>query len=114
MRSTSHFAVALGAIGGALIASTPAPAFEYPWCAQYSQHGLPSARYAMVSSSIGDGSRHAADVPRLAQGGGSGGRNCGFMTLEQCRAAISGTGGFCEPNPFYKGPEPVPPRRPRR
>jgi hypothetical protein len=27
--------------------------------------------------------------------------NCGFMTLEQCRAAISGVGGFCEPNQLY-------------
>jgi Protein of unknown function (DUF3551) len=45
----------------------------YPWCAQY--------------------------------GGGEegGGRNCGFSTLEQCRATISGIGGFCEPNLFYPG-----------
>ena len=27
--------------------------------------------------------------------------NCGFMTLEQCRAAISGVGGSCEPNQLY-------------
>jgi Protein of unknown function (DUF3551) len=48
-------------------------AIEYPWCAQY--------------------------------GGGdnSGGRNCGFSTLEQCRATVSGIGGFCEPNLFYPG-----------
>ena len=32
-----------------------------------------------------------------------GGRNCGFSTIEQCRATISGMGGFCEPNPFYPG-----------
>jgi hypothetical protein len=36
---------------------------------------------------------------------GGGGRNCGFVTLEQCRATISGIGGWCEPNPFYTGPE---------
>jgi hypothetical protein len=29
--------------------------------------------------------------------------NCWFMTLEQCRAAVSGVGGFCEPNLFYDG-----------
>jgi hypothetical protein len=26
-----------------------------------------------------------------------GGTNCGFVTIEQCRATISGSGGFCEP-----------------
>lgn len=26
-----------------------------------------------------------------------GGTNCGFVTLEQCQATISGKGGFCEP-----------------
>jgi hypothetical protein len=31
------------------------------------------------------------------------GTNCYFMTLEQCRAAISGNGGFCTPNNFYNG-----------
>ena len=33
-----------------------------------------------------------------------GGTNCGFITIEQCRATISGIGGICEPNPFYTGP----------
>jgi hypothetical protein len=58
----------------ASMSATPArAAIEYPWCAQY--------------------------------GGGEegGGRNCGFSTLEQCRATISGIGGFCEPNLFYPG-----------
>ena len=32
-----------------------------------------------------------------------GGTNCYFVTLEQCRAAISGNGGFCVPNNFYNG-----------
>jgi hypothetical protein len=47
------------------------PYDPYPWCAVYS--------------------------------GGSefGGSNCGFLTLEQCRATVSGIGGFCEPNQFY-------------
>ena len=26
-----------------------------------------------------------------------GGTNCGFVTIEQCRATISGQGGFCQP-----------------
>ena len=32
-----------------------------------------------------------------------GGTNCYFVTLDQCRAAISGNGGFCTPNTFYSG-----------
>jgi len=43
----------------------------YPWCAQY------------------------------GAGFDGGGRNCGFSTYEQCRAAISGNGGYCERNSMY-------------
>jgi len=43
-------------------------------------------------------------------GGGGGATNCYFMTLAQCRAAVSGVGGFCRPNPFYTGPT-IRPRR---
>jgi Protein of unknown function (DUF3551) len=48
---------------------------EYPWCANYS-------------------------------GGsdGGGGSNCGFTSYEQCKETVWGMGGFCDPNPFYKGP----------
>jgi hypothetical protein len=54
---------------------TPArAAIEYPWCAQY-----------------GGG-----------QSGG-GGRNCGFVSYEQCMETSRGMGGFCEPNLFYPG-----------
>src|SRR4051812_49190070 len=38
-----------------------------------------------------------------AQYGGKGATNCYFLNLEQCRAAISGNGGFCAPNNFYNG-----------
>jgi hypothetical protein len=34
-------------------------------------------------------------------GRGGGATNCGFITLAQCRATVSGIGGFCEPNQFY-------------
>ena len=40
---------------------------------------------------------------------GGGGTNCYFVTIEQCRAAASGNGGFCRPNPYYTGDD-----RPRR
>jgi hypothetical protein len=43
--------------------------------------------------------------------GGSG--DCGFLTIEQCRASVSGVGGFCEPNQFYN-PRRSPSQRHRR
>ena len=33
-------------------------------------------------------------------GGRNGGNNCGFYSFQQCEAARSGNGGFCQPNPF--------------
>jgi uncharacterized protein DUF3551 len=48
-----------------------------------------------------------------SMGGGDGGTNCYFMTLEQCQAAVFGVGGFCRPNPFYTGPNEVI-RQPRK
>jgi hypothetical protein len=67
----------------------------------------------------------ALDVtPASAQGawcanysGRSGGAtNCGFYTFEQCRAAVSGVGGYCSPSPYvyYGGEAPIPPRKLRR
>ena len=43
-----------------------------------------------------------------ASGNVSFGANCGFLTIEQCRATVSGIGGFCVPNQFYN------PRRPAK
>ncbi len=51
----------------------PAQADPYRWCAKY------------------------------AGGGFGGGTNCYFVTIEQCRATLSGNGGFCEPNTLYDG-----------
>ncbi len=69
-------ALALGADLLSAALATPARAdIEYAWCAQYS-----------------DGND------------GGGGVNCGFSTLAQCRATISGIGGRCYENPFYKAP----------
>jgi len=44
-------------------------------------------------------------------GDGGGGTNCGFLTIEQCRATVSGIGGFCAPNQFYN---PRPAAHPRK
>jgi hypothetical protein len=32
-----------------------------------------------------------------------GGTNCGFVTYQQCKDAISGNGGYCAENPAYTG-----------
>lgn len=35
-------------------------------------------------------------------GGDAGGStNCGFLTLDQCRATVNGMGGYCAHNQFY-------------
>jgi hypothetical protein len=73
MRRTLSGTIILAAIAAAAMTVTPAHADPYKWCAVY-------------------GGRD-----------GNGGKNCGFVTLEQCRATISGAGGTCEPNPFYTG-----------
>ena len=61
------------------------------------------------------GPAHADPYRWCAQYGGRGGTNCYFVNLEQCRAAISGNGGFCTPNNFYDGrPVVTPEDGPRR
>ncbi len=39
---------------------------------------------------------------------------CFFHNLDQCRAAVSGVGGFCSPNPSYVEPPPVRRQRMKR
>jgi hypothetical protein len=62
-------------------APPPAQAVEYPWCAQYGGRG------------------------------GDGGRNCGFVSFEQCMATVSGAGGYCERNSMYRAGDVRPVRR---
>ena len=59
------------AIAAMMALARPAAAIEYPWCAQYG--GMD----------------------------GDGGRNCGFVSREQCMETVRGMGGFCAPNLFY-------------
>ncbi len=64
---------------------------------------------------VADPYRYCAEY--AGGGAGGGGRNCWFVTLEQCRAAVSGVGGTCTINPFYDGRPIVTPEdtvRPRR
>ncbi len=39
--------------------------------------------------------------------------NCGFASLEQCRKALAGMGGICQPNPFFAGTNSKPATRPQ-
>jgi hypothetical protein len=69
-------------------------------------HVIIAVLFVLIAGSTSDTAR--ADPYRwcaVYAGGdlGGGGSNCYFLTLEQCRAAISGMGGFCEPNQFYDG-----------
>ena len=54
----------------------------------------------LASPSHADPSRWCAEYGGFFGGGGT---NCYFRTLQQCRAAISGNGGYCRPNTFYTG-----------
>ncbi|MTW19030.1 DUF3551 domain-containing protein [Rhodoplanes serenus] len=53
--------------------------------------------------------------PWCAQYGTRGGAtNCYFSNLWQCQQAISGNGGYCYENPFYRGAGAPPPGERRR
>jgi hypothetical protein len=83
-KASFGLAFAAGLATSYFFAVSPAAADAYKWCAQYS-------------------------------GGTSGGGiNCGFVTIEQCRATVSGIGGFCVPNQFYTGPDVTPVNRTRK
>jgi hypothetical protein len=53
-----------------------------------------------------DGTQHNAQADPYrwcAKYGARDATNCYFVSLDQCRAALSGMGGFCQPNNFYDG-----------
>jgi hypothetical protein len=68
-----HFILPALAAAAVLSFATPGHADPYRWCAQY------------------------------GNGWSGGGRNCGFVTWQQCMQTVSGIGGHCERNPFYTG-----------
>ena len=65
----------LAAVAGVALAPSAAPAYDMPYD--------PYPWCAVYSGEAG------------------GATNCGFLTIAQCRATVSGMGGFCEPNQFY-------------
>jgi Protein of unknown function (DUF3551) len=58
----------------------------------------------VVATAMG-GPAKAMNYPWCGYDGG-GGTNCGFVTVEQCMASISGNGGFCNRNTQYIPGEP--------
>ena len=68
------------------------------------------AALAVVAATAAlDGSAQAQNYPWCAIYSAFGARNCGFTTFDQCRATLSGMGGFCNANPMYEppaGPQP--------
>jgi hypothetical protein len=67
-----------------LVEAQPASAGAKPWCAQ------------------------------IYDRGGDGGRTCGYVSWEQCRATTGLTDGFCLPNPAYRTTSAEPRRHARR
>jgi hypothetical protein len=60
---------------------------------------------AGLVSAVASSASSAREYPWCAVYGGSmnGSSNCGFTTRAQCLATVSGIGGDCAPNQFYKG-----------
>jgi hypothetical protein len=58
---------------------------------------LVSASLVMITLLVTDAdaasNRWCASSPKRSE-------NCGYATLDQCRAQVLGLGGFCRPNPF--------------
>ncbi len=61
------------------------------------------AALALLATGAGGTSAQASEGLYCAQESGRNGyTNCGYYTFEQCRAAISGVGGFCMQNPAVR------------
>jgi len=64
-----------------------------------------SVAFLGVASVFGTSAAHAQEYPWCAEyGGRQGGTNCGFTSWRQCMAAVSGNGGYCTENRFFRGP----------
>jgi Protein of unknown function (DUF3551) len=77
------------------------------------------ALVTLTASSVVAQTSGASAKPWCAQiydRGGDGGRTCGYVNWEQCRATTGLTDGFCLPNPGYRSAavEPRRPNEPRR
>ncbi len=63
---------------------------------------------AIFAATAGIGtSAKAGEYPWCAEYSKGGGRNCGFVSFDQCLATISGVGGFCSRNYSYQSSAPM-------
>jgi hypothetical protein len=62
---------------------------------------------ALGTAVIPSAAQAAIEYPWCAQYSGedSGGRNCGFVSYEQCMETARGAGASCEVNLFYQDPQ---------
>ena len=58
------------------------------------------ATTTLMALSLSPAAAHAEGSWCAQYSGRAGGSNCGFHSFAQCRATVSGIGGFCQPNPF--------------
>jgi hypothetical protein len=66
---------------------------------------IPFVLSLIAATAVLNTSTQAQNYPWCAEYGSMGGTNCGFTTLAQCEATVTGMGGFCEVNTQY---QPVP------
>ena len=61
----------------------------------------------LIAASAIDGRQNDAQADPYrwcaTYGSGFGSENCYFMTIEQCRASVSGLNGFCRANTLFDG-----------
>jgi len=57
------------------------------------------AAISLVALSLSTVGAHAQGSWCANYGSPAGGTNCGFHSFEQCRATVSGIGGFCQGSP---------------
>jgi hypothetical protein len=60
-----------------------------------------------VSAVFNAGAARAERYPFCLNNGGAGPGDCKYATYDQCLMAISGTGGFCQPN-YWTQPSSAP------
>ena len=63
------------------------------------------ALFVLLGSAAPSFAQSAYDYPWCSvRGGFNGAQTCYFSTYRQCMATISGIGGTCIRNPYYRGP----------
>ena len=71
---------------------------------------------ALTIAALPKPAQAAIEYPWCAQYSGdeNGGRNCGFVSYEQCMMTARGAGAACEPNLFYLDQQTKPKQQPRK